>query len=173
MAQRLEPVAWRQARWIDAALAVAGCVLTLCALTLAWRAWFGTRDATARAVEELRVTRGELVQARADLDDVTAEIAAAREALGDDLVVRGAQEATRETAKARLDASQAVLADAKARLNGSNTDLVQRSAGLDALNRCLRGTSEALNQASVGDVNGMVRSIDAVDAVCREAAAAL
>jgi hypothetical protein len=173
MAQRLESVAWRQARWIDAALAVAGCVLTVCALTLAWRAWFGTRDATARTVSELRVTRGELTQARTDLDDVIVQVAATREALGDDLVVRAGHEATHDAAAARLGEAQRLLADAKARLNGSATDLVERSAGLDALNRCLRGTSEALNQASVGDVGGMVGSIDRVSAVCREAAAGL
>jgi hypothetical protein len=173
MAQRLEPVAWRQARWIDAALAITGCVLIVCTLTLAWRAWFGTRDATARTVSDLRATNTELAHARADLDHVMAEVAAAREALGDDLVLRGAHEATHDAAAARLDDAQRVLAAAKARLNGSNTDLVERSAGLDALNRCLRGTSEALNQASVGDVRGMVTSIDRVAAVCDQAAAGL
>jgi hypothetical protein len=152
-----------------AAVLVAGAI----GLGVGVRAWIDTRDATERTTASLRDTRAELAQARDDLAGASADLGVARDALEDDLITLDLRESERDAAQANFETIERMLDDAEAQLAASSADLDDRTRRLDALNRCLVGVSQALNQAAVADTDGMAVTIDRIEATCAEAGALL
>jgi cytochrome c556 len=72
-----------------------------------------------------------------------------------------------------LDDVVDVLEGLEAQLAAARTDLEQRQARLEAFDRCLLGVAQALNQAAVSDVDGLVTTVGAIEADCAAAGVAL
>jgi septal ring factor EnvC (AmiA/AmiB activator) len=171
MGQRAQPGRWRRGRRIAGSVVVV--VVTVVGVGVATRAWFETRDATDRAAAALRDTQNELARTRDDLATATVELEAGRVTLGSELATLAARQSEREAAQGTFDATSLLLADLEAQLEAATADLEDRTARLDALDRCLVGVAEALNQAAVGDTDGLAATVRSVEDTCAEAGAEL
>jgi hypothetical protein len=161
---------WRAWRRLAGAVVVVAVLAT--GVTVAARSWFTTRDATDRAAAALHATRADLALARGDVDAATTGLAAAQAALFDELATLSVRQAERDAAQEALDAARRALAESQRQLDASTTDLADRTTRLGALERCLLGVAEALNQASVGDTGGASRTVRAVSDDCADAGVA-
>jgi septal ring factor EnvC (AmiA/AmiB activator) len=151
----------------------AGLVVTFVVASVAWRAWFGTRDATDRAEsslrhtsDELSSTQDELATADADVDDQVATLADGLDALA-------ARRDESDAVQQQLDAAEAVLRDLEAELAAAKLDLAGQQARLEAFDRCLVGVAEALNQIAVHDLDGLAATVRRIESTCAEAGVAL
>jgi hypothetical protein len=152
---------------------VVAAPVALLLLVLAVRWWDGTRDATARARAELRSTEADIVGVEDDL--AAAEVVRLGEAaqLADELGTLSARRDERDTVRDGLDSLIATLTDLEAQLAAAKADLENRQARLAAFDRCLLGVAQALNQASVSDVDGLVATVGAIEGDCTAAGVAL
>jgi septal ring factor EnvC (AmiA/AmiB activator) len=153
--------------------AIAAGVLLVAGVTVVARSWMATRDATDRARTDLAATRGDLARARDDVADASEELETVRASLAEDLVTLTLRRSERDAAQAGLDAASLVLAQSQAQLTASTTDLEDRTTRLGALEECLLGVAEALNQAAVGDSGGALATVRGVEGPCDTAGVAL
>jgi septal ring factor EnvC (AmiA/AmiB activator) len=170
MGQRAHPRWWRRARRILGSIVVIGAILGAGVVA---RAWFETRDATDRTVVALGDTRDELARARDDLATAKVQLEAAQTTLGGEVATLDARRSEGDAAQAALDTTNRLLADMEAQLDAATSDLEDRTARLDALDRCLVGVAEALNQAAVRDTDGMAATVRGIEGTCAEAGAVL
>jgi septal ring factor EnvC (AmiA/AmiB activator) len=155
---------------------VAGIVaaaLVLAGVTVFARSWIATGDATDRARADLEETRGDLARTRDDVVAATEELEAVRAALAEDLATLTIRRDERDAARAGLDAANLVLTQSQAQLDASTTDLQDRTTRLGALEECLLGVAEALNQAAVGDSGGALETVRGVEGPCGTAGVSL
>ena len=147
--------------------------LALLLVILAVRWWDGTRDATARARSELRTTEADI----GDVEDELADAETVRQGeaarLADELVTLSARRDERDAVREGLDSLVTTLTDLEAQLSAAKADLENRQARLAAFDRCLLGVAQALNQASVADVNGLADTVDGIEGDCAAAGVAL
>ena len=166
MGERTTPLLPSRARRI---VPVVAGPLALLLLVLAVRWWDGTRDATAEARSELRSTEADIAAVEDEL--VAAENVRRGEAarLSDELETLSARRDERDAVRDGLDSLVATLTDLEAQLTAARADLENRQARLAAFDRCLLGVAQALNQASVSDVDGLVTTVDAIEDDCTAA----
>lgn len=138
-------------------------------VAVATRAWVVTRDATARARDDLDDTSAQVERAQADLDAANGRLAAVRATLSGEDWTLDLRESEQATIQAQLDEMEAVLTDLEAALAVDFTDLAAGTTQLDALERCLIGVAGALNQVSVGDTAGVARTLGAIHDSCAQA----
>jgi septal ring factor EnvC (AmiA/AmiB activator) len=171
MGERTMP--WLQPSRARRIVPVVAGPLALLLVVLAVRWWDGTRDATARARSELRA-------AEADIGDVEDELAAAETVrrgeaarLADELATLAARRDERDAVREGLDSLLVTLTDLEAQLSLAKADLEDRQARLAAFDRCLLGVAQALNQASVADVDGLADTVGAIEGACTAAGVTL
>jgi septal ring factor EnvC (AmiA/AmiB activator) len=137
------------------------------------RAWFDTRDefdATATAVRE---TRSELGRARDDLAGAIAQLRAERAAMRTGLATLDTREGERDAAEGALATTKNRLAELRAELAAATADLAERENQLHGLDRCVRGVVRGLNQAAVGDIDGLDATLADIEDTCESAGATL
>jgi hypothetical protein len=88
--------------------------------------------------------------------------------------------ATLDTREGERDAAAGALATAKdrlatlrAELAAATADLADREDQLEGLDRCVRGVVEGLNQAAVGDLDGLDATLADIEDTCASAGARL
>ena len=150
---------------IVAVVAVAGVVGA--------RAWFDTRDELDRTTSSFRETRGELADARVELDSAIAHLRAERAAVHAGLATLDTREGERDAADGALTTAKNQLAELRVELEAATADLADREAQLDGLDRCVRGVVEGLNQAAVGDLAGLDATLAGIEDTCASAGARL
>jgi chromosome segregation ATPase len=173
MGRSVERGAWlrrRTARIVGAFVVVVAAIV---GVGVAARAWFDTRDETERTEATLHDTRDELARTRDDLDTADVQLEEVRTTLDDELATLGVRRSERDAAQEALDAASLVLVDLEAQLEAATADLEDRTTHLDALDRCLLGVAEALNQAAVGDTGGLAATVSGIEGTCAEAGAEL
>lgn len=162
----------RRSRWIRPILVpTLIAIVAVGSIGVGARAWFDTRDESDRTAAEVRETRSHLAGARDDLVGANADLRAQRAALHAGLATLDAREGERDAAEAALATAENRLAELRAELAAATTDLAERENLLQALDRCVRGVVEALNQAAVGDIVGVDASLAGVEAPCALAGA--
>jgi len=171
---RVEQTRWRSVPHLARrALPVFLIVAAVAGLAIGARVWFHTRDATDGTNAALDRTEAELSRTQDELDAVNAQVAAARRTLDGDQWTLGVREDERDAAQEELDNTSALLTDLQAQLDAATAQLDDDTARLDALQHCLTGVAEALNQASVGDTDGMAATLDGVEGPCGQAGVTL
>lgn len=165
-----EPRWWRHRNLV----LVGGVVLVATGIVGgATRTWLETRRSTERTEAALRDRRDQLDRAQADLEAATEEFETARATLDDDLATLDQRREERDAAEEVLDTTSALLADLRAQLDAATADLEQSTSRLDALDRCLIGVAEALNQAAVSDLDGLATTLRDIEGTCAQAGAEL
>ena len=144
-------------------------VVVVVGLGVAARVWAGTRDATERAAATLHDTRAELARTRHDVDTASADLDAEQATLGDELATLDTRRSEADAAQDTLDSTSLLLTELRAQLSEATADLEDRTTRLDALELCLVGVAEALNQAAVGDTAGLMATVRDVEGQCAEA----
>lgn len=150
-----------------------GLVAALAPGAWATHAWMERRTQIDRTVASTHATRLEITQAAAVVEDATATLATARSTLETERTTLTAAERDRDAVAALLSAAQQHLTEIQAQLTAAQADLAARSAQLDALNVCVLGVTEALNEAGVSDRGGLARTLGRIEGTCARAGAAL
>ena len=150
-------------------LPVVAAPMALLLVILAVRWWDGTRDATARARTELRSTEADIADVEEELLGAEAVRRGEAARLADELATLSARRDERDAVREGLDSLIATLTDLEAQLAVAKADLEDRQARLAAFDRCLLGVAQALNQASVADVDGLLTTVDAIEGDCTAA----
>ena len=143
--------------------------------TGAWatHVWIERRAEIDRTVASTHATRLEVRRTAAGIEDATATLATARATLETERTTLTAAERDRDAVAALLSAAQQHLTELQAQLTAAQADLAARSAQLDALNVCVLGVTEALNQAGASDRGGLARTLGRIEGTCARAGAAL
>ena len=144
--------------------------------TGAWatHAWMERRAEIDRTVASTHATRASRSDERPPLvEDATATLATARATLETERTTLTAAERDRDAVATLLSAAQQHLTELQAQLTAAQADLAARSAQLDALNVCVLGVTEALNQAGASDRGGLARTLSRIEGTCARAGAAL
>jgi chromosome segregation ATPase len=165
-----QPGRWKRLQRILLPIVVAGVAV---GAGIAGRAWFDTRDEIDRTETAVRDTRDDLGRTHNHLAVATAQLEAERATMHDELATLDARESNRDAAEDALNVAKGRLAELQAQLDAATTDLDEREARLDALDRCLRGVVEGLNQAAVGDRGAVEATLTEMEGICAEAGAAL
>ena len=147
--------------------------LALLLVILAVRWWDGTRDAAHRNREALEDVEVGIAQQEDRLAD--AEVVRQDESvrLTDELADLSARRDERDAARQGLEDVTAVLTELEGQLAAAKADLEDRQNRLAAFDRCLLGVAQALNQASVSDVDGLLTTVGAIEGDCAAAGVAL
>lgn len=150
-----------------------GIVVTLVVLSVVWRAWFGTRDATDRAEASLRHTDDEISATRDDLTAADSELGDEVATLADGIDTLTVRRGESDVVARELAAAEAVLRDLEDQLAVARLDLAGRQNRLEAFDQCLVGVAEALNQIAVSDIDGLAATVRRIESTCTEAGVAL
>lgn len=131
------------------------------------------RAEATRRDDAAAATRAETVETDARLAVALADLDAGRDVLVDQLHATLASRTANETAVAENAAAIAYLTDLRAQLAALHTEIVDTRHWADVnllsiagMEQCLDGVSRFLNQISVGDVNGAVRTAEATAGSC-------
>jgi septal ring factor EnvC (AmiA/AmiB activator) len=169
---RAAPISRRWASRRTLALLLAVAVGASC-IAVATNLWLGRRAEIARTIDaadathaQLRRTQDELALAREGLRTATA-------VLDDAQTTLATKKTERDAAAAALAAAGTKLTDLRALLARATADLNARKQQLGILDQCLLGVAQALNQAGVGDLAGLARTIGGIAGTCTQAGAAL
>ncbi len=103
------------------------------------------------------------------MDTATADLDAQQATLGDELATLDTRRSEADAAQDTLDSTSLLLTALRAQLSEATADLEVRTTRLDALELCLVGVAEALNQAAVGDTAGLAATVRDVEGRCTEA----
>jgi chromosome segregation ATPase len=151
-------------------LAVAAAALAcLVAAGLLVRDWRMTLAATDRAAERLHDTRTSLHRSERDLDAAEATADASWASLVAEVDALAARRTERSDAQGTLDAASQQLGGLQAQLTAANVELAASSGRLAALQRCMLGVNEALNQAGARDTAGLARTLRDIEGTCTDA----
>ena len=146
-----------------------GLAVSFVVLSVAWRAWFGTRYATDRAESSLRHTDEELSTTRDDLAAAGSELDGEVATLLDGLETLGTRRDESDAVQEQLDAVEATLRELEDQLALAKLDLADRQAHLEAFDSCLVGVAQALNQIAVSDDDGLAATVRRIGSTCAEA----
>ncbi|HEY8548119.1 MAG TPA: hypothetical protein VIL36_23840 [Acidimicrobiales bacterium] len=141
--------------------------LLLAILSVRW--WDGTRDRLADTRADLRTTEADIgdVEDRLDEAEAVRQERAAR--LAAELVTLAERRDERDEVREGLDSLLVTLTDLETQLAAAKADLEARQTRLAAFDRCLLGVAQALNQASVSDVRGLIRTVEGIEGDCTAA----
>ena len=131
--------------------------------------WNATVDATDRANARLDRAEAELHQTQDDLGATVEIVAANRLTLAGAIKTRLAREAERTQSQGTYDANVLWLEGLQGALSDANVALQTSAGRLDALQACVAGATEALNQAAAGDSGGLASTVRGIDGVCAQA----
>jgi chromosome segregation ATPase len=162
----------RQRTWPRPVL-VAALIATVVGIAVGGRVWIDTRQELDQTAAAVRDTRNDLTAARTDLAGAIADLREQRAALHAGLAALDTREAERDAADVALATAKNRLAELRAELAAATADLAERERLLQALDRCVRGVVEGLNQAAVGHVAGLDATLVGVDDTCASAGAIL
>jgi hypothetical protein len=152
---------------------VATAVIVVVASALAANAWMDRRAEIDRTATAEQAEEREAAQAAAAVERASVLLVATREILVTEHATLGEREADRAAVETMLHATEQQLAELRAHLAGATADLASRTAQLDALEDCVLGVTEALNQAGAFDTGGMTRTLRRIEGTCARAGAAL
>jgi hypothetical protein len=155
----------RQRKAIIGLASVAGVV----SLGLMACDWNATLDATDRANDRLDRTESELHQTQDDLGATLDTVDANRLTLAGAIKTRLAREAERRQSQGTYDANVLWLQGLQGALDNANATLQTSTGQLDALQACVAGATEALNQAAAGDTGGLATTVRGIEDVCAQA----
>jgi len=144
-------------------------VVALVGFGLMARDWNATLDATDRANDRLDRTEAKLDRTQDDLGATVEIVDANRVALAAAIRTRLAREAERSQSQGTYDANVQWLQGLQGALDDANAALVVSTGQLDALQSCVAGATEALNQAAAGDTGGLAVTVRGIQGVCAEA----
>jgi septal ring factor EnvC (AmiA/AmiB activator) len=150
-----------------------GMLVVLAVGAWATHAWTERRADIDRTVASTHATRVEVTRTAAVIEAATATLAGARASLETERTTLTEAERDRDAVAALLSAAQQHLTELQAQLTAAQADLAARSAQLDALNVCVLGVTEALNQAGASDRGGLARTLSRIEGTCARAGAAL
>ncbi len=131
--------------------------------------WNATLDATDRANDRLDRTEAELDQTRDDLTATRETVGANRLTLAGAIKTRLVREAERAWTQGTYDANALWLQARQGSLNDANANLQATTGRLEALQTCVAGATEALNQAAAGDSTGLATTVRNIEGVCAQA----
>jgi septal ring factor EnvC (AmiA/AmiB activator) len=142
---------------------VAVAIAAVCVAALVARDWVATLDTTDRADSALDQAQTDLVLAEDDLEAARSAVGEHWATLDVDLATLDARQAERSEAQQTVDDMSLWLATLQDQLDTATTELETSSARLVALQDCLAGVAQALNQVAVHDgrVAGTLRDIAA------------
>jgi hypothetical protein len=136
----------------------------------------GWRDRQA-AIDESAATAAaataDVAAARRALESATAQLAATRTTLGVERGTLAAREQDRVAVEEQLRTAEQQLAEQRDSLAAATADLETRRAQLDALDDCVLGVTEALNQVGAHDAAGLARTLRRIEGTCARAGASL
>lgn len=167
---RARPVSARRRRALVLSVIVAA--------TTAGLAWSGSELVAARHAERAALDQAaaasavaeaeadELADRRARLLEAEAELGSTLRRLDETRALLTATVAERDRIVAELARVHAELALLQGAADGAELEAFANAVLVDALARCLDGVSELLNQVSVGDSGGAVRTLDRIGPAC-------
>ena len=131
--------------------------------------WNATLDATDQANERIDRTEARLDQTRDELGATRDTVQSNRVTLAGAIKSRIIREAERTQAQGTYDSTNLWLQAVQGNLNNANAVLVATAGQLGALQSCVGGVTEALNQAAAGDTGGMANTVRGIEGVCAQA----
>jgi septal ring factor EnvC (AmiA/AmiB activator) len=157
------PAARRRA----ALAAVAVAVLAGAALVV--HDWAATVDSTERADARLDETRAALGRTDRDLADARHSSDAQWAVLETKVDALGTRQAERSEAQRTFDATSRWLAALEDQLATATSRHEASEQRLQSLQACLVGVTKALNQAAVGDADGLSATVRSIEGPCAAA----
>jgi phosphoribosylcarboxyaminoimidazole (NCAIR) mutase len=116
---------------------------------------FGTELAIASTDASVSTAQVNLRHAHKTLDDLRGQLASAK--------------SESEAAGITLAGDSAELAKVQAALAQAQKDVVANGVNISALDSCLSGIEQILNQIAVGDVGGATSTLSSVEGTCKSA----
>lgn len=133
------------------------------------RDWLATRDATSEAAARSDEVQVDLDRAADDLSGTRDRVHAGEANLRGQQALLATRQAERTDAQGTADATALWLSALQDQLATATAELDASSGRLDALQVCLAGVAEALNQVAARDTGGVAATVSEIEGSCAEA----